>query len=188
MNAAVDVLAVAVVTIAGSVWWLTALVDLRAKGDRPASRRATAVSCLTGWGCALVTVAAYLADARPWPLTILALAGAATTVPLRVRALRLQAREQQEASQHWAVLRPGAARAFPDRRPHITFALWATTGLALACASGALLVLGIPSPHRPWLTVLVPLAITAPFLTVGGVRAHQARRQEVPVTSGTTPR
>ncbi|AZQ75117.1 MULTISPECIES: hypothetical protein [Streptomyces] len=64
MSNLVLALAAAALTVAGTVWYLPAVAELRAGADRPLSRRVSAAGCLTGWGACAGAVPLLLAP--PW--------------------------------------------------------------------------------------------------------------------------
>ncbi|WP_236243970.1 hypothetical protein [Streptomyces sp. CC210A] len=83
----------AALTVSGCVWYVPALVDLRAGPDRPASRRLAAAACLTGWATALA-VALLLLAGGPWRAAGAAVAlGGSAAVTLRMRAALRRRRE-----------------------------------------------------------------------------------------------
>ncbi|MET9293355.1 hypothetical protein [Streptomyces sp. NPDC003077] len=91
---------------AGCVWYLPAVVDVRAGLDRPLSIRLAAVSLLIGWGSVALTGALLLTPLH-WHV-IAAVAVAAVLVAVAVRGLALVRRnhERREEWQIWAALRP----------------------------------------------------------------------------------
>ncbi|MGW0929499.1 hypothetical protein [Streptomyces sp. NPDC002644] len=103
MASGVLALGVAAVALAGHVWYLPALLELRAgAADRPRSRRSAAAACLVAWTTVALT-AVVLPAGGPGPLVIGA-AGAAGAVALRVRAAAQGRREVREAAGEWAEL------------------------------------------------------------------------------------
>jgi hypothetical protein len=93
----------AVVALAGYVWYVPALLELRAgAADRPRSCRSAAAACLVAWTTVALTAAVLPADG----LGSLALcaAGAAVTVALRIRSVVQARRETREAAGVWAEL------------------------------------------------------------------------------------
>jgi hypothetical protein len=100
---AVLALGFAVVALAGYVWYVPALLELRAgAADRPRSRRSAAAACLVAWTTVALTAVLLPADGLG-SLTLCA-AGAAVTVVLRVRAVMQSRREVREAAGVWAEL------------------------------------------------------------------------------------
>ncbi|MBW5480621.1 hypothetical protein [Streptomyces bambusae] len=130
MSHAAAALGVAVLCASGCVWYVPAIVDVRAGADRPGSRRLAATACLTGWGTAALLVPLLLA-AAPWALTAaVAAAGAALTGAQAVRGRIRHNLEQREEARRWSALRhvPHAAtRTGPSR----TAAAWTLAGIAL---------------------------------------------------------
>ncbi|MEU3104497.1 hypothetical protein [Streptomyces griseoflavus] len=125
------------VTVAGSVWYLPALADLRAGPDRPRSRRTAALACLTGWGTAAAVALALLVAPARWTPAAVAAVGGAAAMALCVRAAVRRAAERRETARQWAGLPhvpPPAAR----RRPR---AVAATAALAPVLVTGLLLVM-----------------------------------------------
>ncbi|GAA3506992.1 hypothetical protein [Streptomyces showdoensis] len=111
-------LGVGAVTAAGCVWYVPALVDLRAGADRPASRRLRAAACVTGWATAALAVPLILAG-LPAPLLLaVAVAGATASATVRARAAVRHGREERETAACWAALDtpPPAPPARPGRR------------------------------------------------------------------------
>ncbi|CAM5453096.1 MULTISPECIES: hypothetical protein [Streptomyces] len=111
-----DVLALgaAVLTAAGSVWYLPALLDLRAGPDRPLSLRIAAVSCLILWSTP-AALAVLLLLAVPWPaLATTAATGIAASATVRIAAACRRFREQREEDERWAALHLGHP---PGRHP-----------------------------------------------------------------------
>ncbi|KAA6214914.1 hypothetical protein CP973_38515 [Streptomyces albofaciens JCM 4342] len=111
-----DVLALgaAVLTAAGSVWYLPALLDLRAGPDRPLSLRVAAVSCLILWSTP-AALAVLLLLAVPWPaLATTAATGLAASAAVRIAAACRRSREQREEDERWTALHLGHP---PARHP-----------------------------------------------------------------------
>ncbi|MEU3556434.1 hypothetical protein [Streptomyces fragilis] len=93
----------AVLALAGYVWYVPALLELRAgAADRPPSRRNSAAACLVAWTTVALTAVVLPADAAG-SLALCAV-GAAVTVALRLRAVLLSRRESREAAGVWAEL------------------------------------------------------------------------------------
>ncbi|GAB3166203.1 hypothetical protein [Streptomyces incanus] len=104
MSHPVLALGAAAVTAAGSVWYLPALADLRAGADRPASLRAGAVACLSGWTTAAAVAVLLLLTDGWWPPCAAALAGTTATTALWTRAAVHRRRGAREAARLWAQL------------------------------------------------------------------------------------
>ncbi|MEU6930794.1 hypothetical protein [Streptomyces sp. NPDC046374] len=95
------------VAAAGCVWYVPALVDLRAGADRPASRRLAAAACVTGWATAALTAPLILLG-LPAPLLLaVVVAGATASGTVRASAAVRRGREERETAACWAAL--GAA-------------------------------------------------------------------------------
>ncbi|MHC3425132.1 hypothetical protein [Streptomyces sp. DT18] len=129
MSALVPGLALGALTASGCVWYVPALVDLRAGADRPVSRRLAALACLSGWGTAGLAAALLLTGA---PLTV-AGAGMLACVALRLAAWVRARGEAREDAACWAAL-----DARPDVRhaPHRAVGAIIAVGLTLATATG----------------------------------------------------
>ncbi|PWI12920.1 hypothetical protein DI272_01230 [Streptomyces sp. Act143] len=183
-------LGIALVTASGCVWYLPALIDLRAGADRPVSRRTAAMACLTGWSAAGSVALLFLAGAR-WPVPCAAaVAGAAGTTVLRLRARAQHRCEAREVARHWAALEPVPPRhGRPRGRPERAFAALVACGVAVALLAEALLMVAGPDEGwgRPAVTV-VPAAVLGVFLLLAATYAHgrprRARPDAVPGPSG----
>ncbi|MFC8507329.1 hypothetical protein ACFU3J_10625 [Streptomyces sp. NPDC057411] len=111
---AVLALGVGAVTASGCVWYVPALLDLRAGADRPASRRLAAAACVTGWATAGLTAPLLLAGVPALLLLAATVSGAAAVAALWTVAAVRRRREAREAAACWAALggtAPPAARA-----------------------------------------------------------------------------
>lgn len=159
-------------TLAGSVWYVPALADLRAGADRPVSRRSAAAACLTGWGtCAAVAV--LLLAGAVWQALGAAVAGAAGAVVLRLRAAAQERCEGREMARHWAALRAVPAR--PDHSRHAVAALL-LGGAATVLIAATAVLLGGPGGATSLLMAVVPLAVVGLLLAVAVNHARAARR------------
>ncbi|MGK5640297.1 hypothetical protein ACSNOK_18570 [Streptomyces sp. URMC 126] len=176
MSHAVLALGVVVLCASGCVWYLPAVTDVRAGGDRPRSRRLAAGACLTGWGTAALLAPLLLAGAA-WPtIGCVAAAGGAGCAALRSRALVEQGRERRETDRHWAVL--GGRPVGEPARPRRAFTAWLLAGLAAAVAVfAAVLAGGTASGTRLAGAVAAGASVTLVFLGLAGVRAHAAARR-----------
>ncbi|MFF3929331.1 hypothetical protein [Streptomyces hirsutus] len=166
-------LGAAVVTAAGSVWYLPALADLRAGADRPASRRTGAVACLSGWSTvAAVAVLLLLTDSW-WPPCAAALAGATATTGLWTRAAVHRRRGAREAARLWAQL----GWSGPPGRSRTAFvAVVLTGGLVAATATAAGVLWAHGQDTVPlWLTAATPLTLAA--LSLAAALALTATRR-----------
>ncbi|MFE3072423.1 hypothetical protein [Streptomyces sp. NPDC059247] len=139
MGAAVLALGVGAFTASGCVWYVPALVDLRAGADRPVSRRLAAASCVTGWATAAVLVPLLLLGTPVRPLLALAAAGVGGGVALRVRAAARLRHETRETAVCWAALGPPALPPPPLRR-RITTLRWTGAGLLAAVLTATLVM------------------------------------------------
>lgn len=119
----------AVVTGAGSVWYLPALADLRAGGDRTRSCRGAAAACVSGWGTAGLVAVLLLLAGDWWVPGTAALTGALVTAGLRVRATVRRHEERREAARQWGELGRTRPPHAAGRSRHAVAALLAV-GLA----------------------------------------------------------
>ncbi|WP_149183560.1 hypothetical protein [Streptomyces sp. TRM49041] len=149
--AAVAALGVAVVSASGYVWYVPALVDLRAGQDRPESRRMAAAACVTGWGAAAAVAVLLLAGA-PWRVALSAAAlGGGVSAALRIRSALCRRREAAEEVLRWAALlrAPHAGpHAGPGTGPDPAAATrrsatWAAAGLGTATALAVAVILAL---------------------------------------------
>ncbi|MET8558593.1 hypothetical protein ABZV64_27080 [Streptomyces sp. NPDC004959] len=133
MSAVVPALALGVLTASGCVWYVPALVDLRAGADRPVSRRLAALACLSGWGTAGLAAVLLLTGA---PLAV-AGAGVLACAALRLAAWGRARGEAREHAAYWAAL-----DAHPDARraPHRVVGAVIATGLTAATGAGVALI------------------------------------------------
>ncbi|WP_151771876.1 hypothetical protein [Streptomyces abyssomicinicus] len=103
MDPSVLALGVAAVALAGYVWYVPALLELRAgSADRPRSCRSAAAACLVAWATVALTAVVLPAGGRSW--LPLGAAGGAAAVVLRIRAALQARRESREAAGAWAEL------------------------------------------------------------------------------------
>ncbi|MGW2745542.1 hypothetical protein [Streptomyces sp. NPDC001450] len=175
MAQAVLALGAAMVTAAGSVWYLPALADLRAGADRPPARRRAAAACLSGWATAAIVAVLLLVSDAWWTPSAAAVTGTAVTVGLRARTAVQRRREMREAARDWAALGH-------DRRPHDTararsvVAVLIGIGLAAAVAAAALGTVAEREHGADWRTVAtVPSAVVGLFLTLAVVCGRALR-------------
>ncbi|MFI2909028.1 hypothetical protein ACG2OD_12340 [Streptomyces sp. PDY-4] len=155
----------AVVTAAGSVWYLPAVTDLRAGPDRPLSRRTAALACLTGWGT-LGAVALVLFVATAWwvPATVVAVGGTAAGALWAGAALR-HAGERRETARQWAQLPHGPLPAGAPR-PRAAVAALAVAGPVAGAAATAV----------PAVIVTVPALVVGVFLVIAVRHTRTVRR------------
>ncbi|BAU87418.1 secreted protein [Streptomyces laurentii] len=160
MTGGVLALGIGAVTASGCVWYVPALVDLRAGADRPVSRRLAAAGCVTGWTTSAVTTLLLVLGVPVPPVLAVVAAGAVAVVVLRIRAIVRRRAEEREDAACWAALdwaAPGRHGPSP--------ALVAGTiggGLGLALVTALLLLWG--RDHG----VGTVLAVTAPAAVAGG--------------------
>lgn len=157
MPRAVLALGLAAVTVAGAVWYLPALADLRAGADRPVSRRGAATACVSGWTTSGIVAALLLVSPSWWAPCAAAVAGAVVTVGLRARAVVQRRREARESARGWAEL-GGARQVSGAARARTVVAL--LIGLGPAAAVVALGAVAWPedAPDR-WAVAVLPAAV-----------------------------
>ncbi|MGC0374942.1 hypothetical protein [Streptomyces sp. SAI-229] len=155
----------AVVTAAGSVWYLPALTDLRAGADRPLSRRTAALACLTAWGT-LGAIAPVLLVATAWWVPVgMAVAGGTAAAALWTDAAVRHAAEQREAARQWAQL-PHTPLPAGTRRSRGAVAALTVAGPVTGAA--ATVVLGV--------LITVPALVVGLFLMIAVRHARMVRR------------
>ncbi|MFE0515857.1 hypothetical protein, partial [Streptomyces sp. NPDC058964] len=136
MSQAVLALGVATTTVSGCVWYVPALVDLRAGADRPVSRRSAAAACLSGWGTTGF-LAVLLPVAESWWIpAAVAVLGFAVTAGLRVRSAVHRRREVREAASHWAELDQQRTATDPARARKVIAVLIGSGLTAAATLAG----------------------------------------------------
>ncbi|WP_246042555.1 MULTISPECIES: hypothetical protein [Streptomyces] len=141
MSHPLPALAAAVLCASGCAWYVPAFADVRAGADRPASRRAAALACLTGWGTAALAVPLLLTPA-PWAvLAVLAGTGAGASAALLIHGRIRHGAEQREAARRWADLGCVQASAATPRRPARARVAWALAAATAAPAAAAALLL-----------------------------------------------
>ncbi|MFE9926403.1 hypothetical protein ACFYQA_34025 [Streptomyces sp. NPDC005774] len=166
-------LGAAVVTAAGSVWYLPALADLRAGADRPASRRTGAVACLSGWSTAAAVAVLLLLTDSWWPPCAAALAGATATTGLWTRAAVHRRRGAREAARIWAQLGWSGP---PERSRTVFVAVVLTGGLVAATATAAGVLWAHGQDTAPlWPAAATPLTLAA--LSLAAALALTATRR-----------
>ncbi|MFE9770967.1 hypothetical protein ACFYOV_04635 [Streptomyces sp. NPDC005931] len=178
----------AVLTASGSVWYLPALADLRAGADRPPSRRAAAIACLSGWGTLGVVGLLLLVAPAWWVPGTAAVVGALSTVGLRIHAVARRAVERREVARQWAQLGHDPLPAGGHRSRGAVAALVVCGPLA-AAAVAALLPAAGPGdgPDRP-VTAVVPLVVVALFLMIAVRHTARLRRPERPARAARSAR
>lgn len=177
MRQALLALATATTTASGCVWYVPALVTLRAGADRPASHRRAAVACLTGWGTAGIVTVLLLLTRTWWIPCAAAGTGGLLTAALMTRAAALRRREAREAALQWTRLGQGATLPAADRGRHIVAVLVGAGLVAatLAAAAGASFAAG-HTTSRP-VALTVPAAVLGAFLASAVAYARVARRR-----------
>ncbi|MFD8599518.1 hypothetical protein ACFV1L_31395 [Kitasatospora sp. NPDC059646] len=129
-------LGTAVLTAAGSAWYLPALLDLRAGADRPRAVRLAATGCLLWW-CGLGAAALLLATPLSWQVPLgAALTGALSGLALRALAAAERRADLREQDRIWGGS-PYELPAVRGVRPSPAAVGWVTGGLAVAAATAA---------------------------------------------------
>ncbi|MFD1658998.1 hypothetical protein ACFSL4_12455 [Streptomyces caeni] len=179
MSHAVLALGVTVLTIAGAVWYLPALADLRAGADRPDSRRIAAAACLTGWGTVASLAPLLVANATGWVIAVVIGAGTGITAGLWTRAGVQRKHEEREAALQWATLRHIAPGSGGERAPSpYTVAALLGTGLVLSVAIATLLMTAAPMDGHDWLTAAAaPAVVIGLFLMIALTVTRVTRRR-----------
>ncbi|MDH6565236.1 membrane protein implicated in regulation of membrane protease activity [Streptomyces sp. SAI-117] len=171
-------LGAALVTAAGCVWYLPAFADLRARADRPYSRRSAAAACLTGW-TTLAVVAVLLFSGVPWQATgVTAAAGATVTAALRIRAAVQHRQEAQETAQRWAALVPGRPQHSRSRVPsrYVVAALLGC-GLVAATVTAAVVLSSASEGGHGWVLAVAPTTAVGLALAVAITYPGTVRRR-----------
>ncbi|MHA7960175.1 hypothetical protein ACX9I7_20705 [Streptomyces sp. L500] len=145
MSNLVLALAAVALTVAGTVWYLPAVAELRTGADRPLSRRVSAAGCLTGWGACAGAVPLLVAGV-PGPATGSAVAAGVTAAgclyavggALRRRELRTAARDWSELAGPAPVVVRG--HGLGGRAARLAVA-WCLSAVVLASAGTALLLM-----------------------------------------------
>ncbi|MBC7274490.1 MAG: hypothetical protein H5T76_38270, partial [Streptomyces sp.] len=104
MSHPVLALGLTVVTLAGSVWYVPALADLRAGADRTMARRTSATACVSGWSTAALVAVLLLVVDDWWVPGAVAGAGAVATAALGLQATVQHRRTARETAREWAQL------------------------------------------------------------------------------------
>ncbi|MFB8777459.1 hypothetical protein [Streptomyces broussonetiae] len=136
MSHPVLALGLTVVTLAGSVWYVPALADLRAGADRTMARRTSAAACVSGWSTAALVAVLLLVDDWRVPGAV-AGAGAVATAALALQATVQHRRTARETARAWAQL--VADRPVADRS-RATFAAVLAVTLVTAVTTVTLLL------------------------------------------------
>ncbi|MFJ2349995.1 hypothetical protein, partial [Streptomyces antimycoticus] len=100
MSHAVLALAAAVSCVGGCVWSLPAVADIRARDDRPLSRRIAAAGCLTGWGTVALLAALLLTPVSWSVIGVVGATGAGPTTARGAPAPGHPARAHPETGKH----------------------------------------------------------------------------------------
>jgi hypothetical protein len=90
--------------LAGHVWYVPALVTVRAGQDRARSARLGAFACLTGWAGAVLVATTLLLSADLRPALIAALLGAIATLGAGTGAAVARRHERRTEDPLWAEL------------------------------------------------------------------------------------
>lgn len=178
MSHAALALGTALVTAAGSVWYVPAFADLRAGADRPVSRRTAAAACLSGWAAAAVTAVLLLVDRTWWAPCAAAAVGAVVAAVLRARAAVWRRRESWEAAYQWARLRVGPPPAGRGDSRNVV-AVLVGCGLVTAVTVAVVKVAAGPEDGSDWLAAAVtPAAVLGLFLTVAFAHGRAVHRRD----------
>ncbi|MER5450879.1 hypothetical protein ABT052_08080 [Streptomyces sp. NPDC002766] len=178
MAQAVLAVGTALVTASGCVWYVPALVDLRAGADRPDSRRFAAAACLSGWGTAGVVAVLLLVAETWWLVAGTAAAGAVATVGLRIRSFVRRRDERREVARHWAALTPDPPRhGRGDDSARYVFAALLGSALAVAAVAAAVAVSPGTGGGIDWLVAAAPVAVAGLILVLAATHARTARRR-----------
>lgn len=177
MVQSVAALGAALVAVSGSVWYVPALVDLRAGADRPDSRRTAAAACLSGWSTTGVIALLLLLVEAWWVPVAAAVTGAAVTAVLRGRARVQRRRETRQAARDWARL--GAApRPIDADGGRRVVAVLLVCGLFTAATAAALeLVVAGERGADPPAVAVAPTGIVALSLALAVTYTGLARRR-----------
>ncbi|MBK3642672.1 MULTISPECIES: hypothetical protein [Streptomyces] len=189
MAQAVLAVGTAFVTASGCVWYVPALVDLRAGADRPDSRRFAAAACLSGWGTAGLVAVLLLVAQTWWPVAGAAAVGAVATVGLRIRSLVRRREERREVARHWAALTPNPPRhGRGDDSTRYVFAALLGSALAVAAVAAAVAVSPGTGGGVDWLVAAAPVAVAGLILVLAATHARTTRRTGLPATSAAEER
>ncbi|MEU8873733.1 hypothetical protein AB0D24_21690 [Streptomyces javensis] len=159
------------------------MADVRARDDRPLSRRIAAAGCLTVWGTVALLAPLLLTPVSWSVLGVVAATGAATATALAARARVHRARELRETERHWAAwgYEPPARSASSRCR---TFLVWLLPGLIVATVVAvAVLRTGRVNPGRVVAAALTAAGVVGVFLVlaiVDAARGPVARRGKAP--------
>ncbi|MGW5694394.1 hypothetical protein ACWEWX_26650 [Streptomyces asiaticus] len=183
MSHAALALAAAVSCVGGCVWSLPAVADIRARDDRPLSRRIAAAGCLTVWGTVALLAPLLLTPVSWSVIGVVAATGAVVTTVLAARSRVHRARELRETERHWAAWGYGApVRSAPSRCR--AFLVWLLPGLIVATAVAvAVLWTGRANPGRVAAAALLAAGVVSLFLVIAIVdaaRGHAVRRGRAP--------
>ncbi|MEU3946490.1 hypothetical protein [Streptomyces sp. NPDC029526] len=180
----------AVVTASGCVWYLPALVDLRAGPDRPPSRRTAALATLTGWATLGGAALLLLTATAWWPAATVTATGVVATGALRLCAAVRRAGEAREAAGQWARLGQGP---LPPARRRTSRAVVAALVATALLTAGTVVAVGLSAtlPTGPdggtWWPVTataVPALIVTLLLTSAVRHVRDGGSREGPGGSG----
>ncbi|MFJ6832503.1 hypothetical protein [Streptomyces sp. NPDC091209] len=185
-------LGAALLTVAGSVWYVPALTDLRAGADRPLSRRRAAAACVSAWSTTGIVAVLFMVTGVWWIPGVTAAAGAAVASGFWAGAALRRRGEAEEAAHRWAQLRWSLPPAAADRsrRNRTAFTALVGAGLATAVATATLLLTVGPDNGPYWLTAAVPAALVGLFLLIAVTVTHThapAQPRPAPGRTATDP-
>lgn len=186
MSHAVAALGTGAFAVAGCVWYVPALADLRAGADRPDSRRIAAAACVTGWaGVGAVTVLLLLADGW-WAPAVVAVVGAVASATLHLYAAVQRRRETREAARHWTRLGHVPSPAGPGRSRSVVAAVL-VCGMVVSVPVAVWQAVSGPGGGAGWAVAAVTsAAVMGVFLVAAGLCARATDRvaRRTAVTTG----
>lgn len=186
MSHAVAALGTGAFTLAGCLWYVPALADLRAGADRPDSRRIAAAACVTGWaGVGAVTVLLLMADGW-WAPAAAAAVGAVACAALHLYAAVRRRREAREAAQHWTRLGHVPPSAGPGRSRNVVAAVM-VCGMVVSVPVAVWQSVSGPGGGAGWTVAAVASAtVMGVFLIAAALYARTADRlaRRATVTTG----
>ncbi|MEU3979368.1 hypothetical protein AB0F77_04525 [Streptomyces sp. NPDC026672] len=179
MEHTVLALGAAAVAVAGCVWYLPALADLRAGADRPVSRRTRAAACLSGWATVPFVAVLLLCTESWWAPGAVAGLGVVLAVGLLTGAAVQRRREARETARQWAELRQVRAPVGGGRARTVVAVLLGA-GLGTAVVVSVFEVMAGPEDGADWLaTAVAPVAVVGLFLTLAVAHGRASRRSPV---------
>jgi hypothetical protein len=111
MDLSVAALGLLLVTLAGYVWYVPAVLTLRAGADRPVSQRMAATACVTAWGTTAALAATLFLSLPAAVMAAVGAAGYSAATTVRLRAVLQSHRERAEDAREWASLLQGGAHS-----------------------------------------------------------------------------